>query len=226
MRKKNNDKIKIFLFIGAILLALCVVVFGLSKVKVDEFHKAAVIFVVDASASNQKKLPGQTAVLKQLCSMLDPEDQIKILRVSENSYLIYEGSPQSTSEIRKAMKKFTQYDKNEYGTAYGLSLKKAFNHALNLYKDGYIPSVVVIGDLADEGNPENQINWNTFPSDVAQMVKETDGKFAMMFLYASPEKLDYVKEKLNPVLGEKKLIIGNETAASRVLSRFLEAIGR
>lgn len=225
-KKRNNDKLKIILFISAIVIVLLAVAFGISKIKVDDFHKASVIFVVDASASNQKDLPKQTAVLKQLCSMLDPDDQIKILRVSESSYIIYEGSPQSTSEIRKAMKKFTQYDKHEYGTAYGLSLKKAFNHSLNLYKEGYIPSVVVIGDLADEGNPAYQINWNTFPSDVSQMVKETDGKFSMMFLYASPEKLDFVKEKLNPVLGEQKLIIGNETAAARVLSRFLAAIGR
>ncbi len=48
----------------------------------------------------------------------------------------------------------------------------------------------------------------------------------MMFLYASPAKLDYVKEKLGPVLGEDKLIIGNKTGAARVLSKFLGAIGR
>lgn len=35
--------------------------------------------------------------------MLDPEDNIKILRVSEDSYLIYEGSPQSSAEVRKSM---------------------------------------------------------------------------------------------------------------------------
>ena len=80
--------------------------------------------------------------------MLDPEDNIKILRVSEDSYLIYEGSPQSSAEVRKSMEKFTQINSKEYGTAYGLSLKKAFNHAINMKKDGYVPAVVVIGDLA------------------------------------------------------------------------------
>lgn len=57
--------------------------------------------------------------------MLDPEDNIKILRVSEDSYLIYEGSPQSSAEVRKSMEKFTQINSKEYGTAYGLSLKKS-----------------------------------------------------------------------------------------------------
>ena len=97
-RKSGNGQLKILLFIGAIILAVGLAIFGLSKIKVDEFHKASVIFIVDSSASNAKELPEQTATLKQLCSMLDPEDQIKILRVSESSYLIYEGSPQSSSE--------------------------------------------------------------------------------------------------------------------------------
>ena len=221
-----NNTIKIILFSGALLVALVLGMIGLSKVKVDDFHKAAVIFVVDSSASNIKDLPAQTRVLKQLCSMLDPEDHIKILRVSEKSYTIYEGSPQSSSEIRKSMDKFTKFDEKEYGTAYGLSMKKAFSHALNLYKDDYVPAVVVMGDLENEGAIENQIDWNTFPKDVEDMKNQTNGKFSMMFLYAAPEKLDFVKEKLTPVLGEDKLIIGTETTAHRVLSKFLAAIGR
>ena len=221
-----NNRIKIIIFTIFVLFLIILAGFGLSKVKVDDFHRAAVIFVVDSSASNMKDLPAQTRVLKQLCSMLDPEDHIKILRVSEKSYIIYEGSPQSSSEIRKSMDKFTKLDNKEYGTAYGLSLKKAFSHALNLYKDDYVPAVVVMGDLENEGAIENQIDWNTFPSEVEEMKQQTDGKFSMMFLYASPEKLDYVKEKLTPVLGEGKLIIGSETTAHRVLSKFLAAIGR
>lgn len=225
-RKSSNGQLKILLFVGAIFLALALTVFGLSKVKVDEFHKASVIFIVDSSASNAKELPEQTATLKQLCSMLDPEDHIKILRVSEKSYIIYEGSPQSTSEIRKSLKEFTKIDGDEYGTAYGLAIQKAFTHSENLYKNGYIPAIVVMGDLENEGKLENQIHWDTFPSEVAQVKKNTGDKLAMMFLYASPAKLDYVKEKLGPVLGEGKLIIGNKTGAARQLSKFLEAIGR
>ena len=156
----NTFKIIIFSAICFVLLGLSIL--GLSKLKVDDFHKAAVIFVVDSSASNQKRLPKQKMIIRQLCSMLDPEDNIKILRVSEDSYLIYEGSPQSSAEVRKSMEKFTQINSKEYGTAYGLSLKKAFNHAINMKKDGYVPAVVVIGDLENEGASSKQINWNTF----------------------------------------------------------------
>ena len=49
---------------------------------------------------------------------------------------------------------------------------------------------------------------------------------AMMFVWAPPEKLDLVKTKLNPVLGEKKLVVANETNVDRANRRFLEAIGR
>ena len=52
-----NNKIKIILFVITALFVLIVSAFGLSKVKVDDFHKAAIVFVVDASASNQKELP-------------------------------------------------------------------------------------------------------------------------------------------------------------------------
>lgn len=220
-----NNTIKIILFGILFLLAVCGAIFGLSKLKVDDFHKSAVIFVVDASASNQKDLPAQKMLIRQLCSMLDPEDHIKILRVSEDSYLIYEGSPQSSAEVRKSMEKFTQFDAKEYGTAYGLSMKKAFTHALNMKNEGYIPAVVVLGDLENEGDVSKQINWDTFPDDVNNMKNEADN-FTMMFLFASPAKLDMVKEKLSPVLGETHLIIGSETTSNKSLRNFLNAIGR
>ena len=220
-----NNMIKIIAF-GLVFLGMIGLgIWGLSKLKVDDFHKAAVIFVVDSSASNLANLPKEKMMIRQLCSMLDPEDQIKILRVSEDSYLIYEGSPQSSSDIRKSMEKFTQYDAKEYGTAYGLALEKAFNHAMNMNKEGYIPAVVVIGDLENEGDVNKQINWDEFPKNVMN-VKNQSEDFAMMFMFAAPEKLDMVKEKLGPVLGENKLIIGNEITTNKSLRRFLNAIGR
>lgn len=220
-----NNTFKIIIFAVCFLIVIGLGIFGLSNLKVDDFHKAAVIFVVDSSASNQKQLPEQKRVLRQLCSMLDPEDHIKILRVSEDSYIIYEGSPQSSAEVRKSMEKFTQLDTKEYGTAYGQSIEKAFNHALNMKKEGYIPAVVVIGDLENEGDTDKQINWDTLPNEVTQ-IKQQTGNFTMMFLFAAPEKLDFVKEKLSPVLGETNLIIATETTSNKALRRFLTAIGR
>ena len=98
-----NNTFKIILFAATFLIMIGLGIFGLSNLKVDDFHKAAIVFVVDSSASNQKNLPAQKMLIRQLCSMLDPEDHIKILRVSEDSYLIYEGSPQSSADVRKSM---------------------------------------------------------------------------------------------------------------------------
>ena len=217
--------IKILIFCILLLLTFTLAIFGISKIKVDDFHKAAVVFIVDASASNQSQLTEQLKTLKQLCAMLDPEDHIKILRVSEDSYLIYEGSPQSSSEIRKSMEEFTKFDSKEYGTAYGLSLTKSFKHAINMHKEGYIPSVVVIGDLENEGDTSKQVNWDLLPQEV-QKVKNQTNEFTMMFLYANPDKLDFVKEKLTPVLGENNLVIGTSTTANKSIRKFLTAIGR
>jgi len=198
---------------------------GLKNIKVDDFHKSAIIFVVDSSASNQKNLPEQVRYMKSLCSILDPEDEIKILKVSESSYLIYEGSPANTKGITKAVEAFTQYNSKDYGTAYGEAIKKAFDHCLTMKKEGYVPAVVIIGDLENEGAIEKQINWETLPQNVKK-VQEYIPEISMMFVYAHPEKLDMVKTKLGPVLGEKKLLVANETGLDKINRRFLEAIGR
>ena len=215
--------------LGILILGIAIIgklIFVLAKnIKVDEFHKSAVIFVVDSSASNQSKLSEQIKYLKSLCSILDPEDEVKILKVSQKAYLIYEGTPSDSMGITKAVTEFTKYDKNDYGTAYGEGLKKAFSHALTMEKEGYVPAIVVIGDLANEGDVSKQINWEVLPKNVESVLQYAPD-LAMMFVYAHPERLDMVKELLNPVLGEKKLIVANEQNAQKAQRRFLEAIGR
>ena len=218
------------LIISGLLILACAIVIkllyiGLKNVKIDEFHPAAVIFVVDSSASNQAKLDEEKDYLKSICAILDPVDVIKILKVSESSYLIYEGAPTDSSAINKTLGEFTKYDSEEYGTAYGEALKKAFEHALNMKKEGYVPSIVVIGDLENEGDISKQIDWDKLPQNV-QNVKKYIPEISMMFAYAHPEKLDLVKTKLTPVLGEKKLIVINEKSTSKSQRKLLEAIGR
>ena len=198
---------------------------GLTKIKVDNFKPAAVMFVLDSSASNQKDLPEQKKLLRQICNLLDPEDKIKIIRVSEDAYLIYEGAPFNGSNINKVMNAFTAYDEKDYGTAYGSGLKKALNYSVEMKKLGYMPAVVVIGDLENEGDTDKQINWNTLPAEVKK-VKATAPDLAMMFLYAHPEKLDQVKETLLPVLGEVKLIVSPKQNCDRAIRQFIHALER
>ena len=198
---------------------------GLTKIKVDNFKPAAVMFVLDSSASNQKDLPEQKKLLRQICNLLDPEDKIKIIRVSEDAYLIYEGAPFNGSNINKVMNAFTAYDEKDYGTAYGSGLKKALNYSVEMKKLGYMPAVVVIGDLENEGDTDKQINWNTLPSEIKQ-VKASAPDLAMMFLYAHPEKLDQVKETLLPVLGEVKLIVSPKQNCDRAIRQFIHALER
>ena len=217
------------IILGIVIVAAIVVIgllfAGLRKVKVDNFKPAAVMFVIDSSASNQKELPEQKKLLKQICNLLDPEDLIKIIRVSEDAYLIYEGAPFNGSNIDKVMNEFTKYDSKDYGTAYGTGLKKAFNYSRQMKKSGYIPSVVVIGDLENEGTVGKQINWNTLPNDVENLQK-TAPEFSMMFLYAHPAKLDLVKETLSPVLGENKLIISPKQNCDKAIRQYLHALDR
>lgn len=215
--------------LGIVILLTCVVVkllwAGVKNIKVDDFHPSAVMFVVDSSASNQAKLAEQKKFLKQICAQLDPEDQIKIIKVSQDAYIIYEGSPQNTSGITKSMEAFTKYAPDDTGTAYGEGLKKALSYALSMKKEGFVPAVVVIGDLENEGASEKQIDWNTLPQNIKN-VKTYAPDIVMMFLYAHPQKLDMVKEKLNYILGEDKLIVAPEQNVDKSLRKFITAIGR
>lgn len=223
--KLNKKLITIGLLILVFSVAIKFIWTGLRKIKVDDFHPSAVIFLIDSSASNQKALNDQKKTLKQICNLLDPEDQIKILRVSQDAYLIYEGGPMDGSTIQKSLDAFTKFDAKDYGTAYGEGLKKAFQHVLTMQKEGYNPAVVVIGDLENEGNAEKQINWETLPENV-QNVQKYAPNLAMMFLYAHPAKLDLVKEKLGPILGESKLIVAPEQNIDKSVRKFLNALGR
>lgn len=223
--KLDKKLITLGLIILVMSVALKFIWTGVKRIKIDDFHPSAVIFLIDSSASNQKELTNQKKTLKQICNLLDPEDQVKILRVSEDAYLIYEGSPMNGSTITKSIDAFTKYDEKDYGTAYGEALKKAFSHALNMKKDGYVPAIVVIGDLENEGAVEKQINWDTLPKNVEEAQKYAP-ELSMMFLYAHPSKLDLVKEKLSPVLGEKKLIIAPEQNVDKSIRKFLNALGR
>lgn len=220
---------KKLIILGFIILAACflgkLLWTGLKNIKVDEFHPTSVIFIVDSSASNQKNLPNQVKYLKSLCSLLDPEDHIKILKTSQNAYLIYEGSPMDTASISKAVEAFTKLDKKDYGTAYGEAMKKAVTHSLTMYKEGYTPAIVIIGDLENEGAIEKQINWDTLPGNI-EKAKENMPELTLMFAFAHPEKLDMVKEKLGPILGEKHLLIATEQVVYKISTKFLSAIGR
>lgn len=197
---------------------------GLKNIKIDEFHPASIIFVIESSSTKQLETSKEIQYLRNLCSTLDPEDTIKIINASDSAYLIYEGSPSDASTINDTLNKFARNNKN-YNTAYSQAIKKAFEHALTMKKEDYVPSIVVIGDLESNGNASKDINWDVLPKNV-EKVKQYIPEISMMFVYAHPEKLDMVKSKLNPVLGEKKLIIVNEQAVNKSQRRLLEAIGR
>lgn len=215
--------------IGIIILVFSVIVksayVGFSSLELEEFRPVAAIFMLDISASNQSKLYKQKLYVSQLCSSLDSEDKVKILVISQDANLIYEGSPQNGSAIRKSMDKYTQFDAAAWGTAYGTAIKKGMQHALTMQREGYIPALIVIGDLENEGDINGQINWNTLPANVRK-VKNYCPELSMSFLYADPAKLDFVKEKLVPVLGEEKLVIATEEMMDKAKRTIMAAMGR
>ena len=221
----NKKLIILGIVILAVSLAGKLVWKGLRSIKVDDFKPAAVIFIMDSSASNQKELPAQKKLVRQICNMLDPEDKIKIVRVSEDAYLIYEGAPFNGSNINKVMNEFTKYDKKDYGTAYGIGMQKAITYANDMNKNGYLPAIVTIGDLENEGQSAKQINWTTLPNDIKRL-QQSAPDLAMMFLYAHPSKLDLVKDKLGPILGENKLIISPKQNCDKAIRQFVHALDR
>ena len=104
-------------------------------------------------------------------------------------------------------------------------IKKALGYCLTMKKEGYRPSVIVIGDLANQGTLSKQLKWETLPQNIKNVQKYIP-ELVMMFVYTPPEKMDLVKTKLAPVLGETKLIVANEAMVEKSGRRFIKAIGR
>lgn len=215
------------IIIGFAILVVSIfikLVFVLAKnIKVGDFHKTSVTFIIESSANNRNKLPSQIKYIKSLCSILDPEDMVKIIKTEKSAYLIYEGSAGDGSNISSALQKYTNDITNE--TSYGEAIKKAVDYSLTMKKDDYNTAIVVLGTLEEFGDASKQINWDILPDNIKKTKKYLP-EIAMMFVYAEPEKLDFIKTKLNPVLGENKLIIANEVNIDKVNYRFLKAIGR
>ena len=75
----------VLIFIGCVVLKF--IWAGIKNMPIADFHPAAVMFVVDSSASNRSKLPEQKRFLRQICAQLDPDDQIKIIKALNHWHL-------------------------------------------------------------------------------------------------------------------------------------------
>lgn len=213
------------LLLPIIVFALKLVAVGMSKVNLSEFKPVCAIFLLDVSASNRELLWNQQQTILKIGKKLDSEDHAKIYVVTEDAYEVYDGAPHKTIAMRDAMNKRSEYDSKAYGTAYGTALKKAIGDALRYKAEGYTPAIIILGDLENEGAINKQINWNTLPKNITKTL-EYIPDLSLTFLYAHPQKLDEVKQRLVPVLGDDHLIIASEENVEHSLRKFASAVGR
>lgn len=210
----------LFLIISVILYAVIV---AIKNIDIDDFKPAAIVFIIDSSESNKGNIESQKTFIKNFCKTLDTEDKIKIIRFSQDAYLIYEGSPQNSSAITKSLNLYT--NKEHELSLISDAAKTAVSHCLEMQKNGYTPVIVILSDLEDGVNALKKFNWDTLPKNI-QRTKKYIPDLTMAFLFAHPAKLDYVKENLNPVLGETHLIISTEETVDKVPGKIFKAIGR
>ncbi len=201
-----------------------------SGVQLGEFRPVCAIFLLDVSASNRNLLYKEQQTVLRLAKRLDSEDHARIYVVTQDAYEIYDGFPNKLVAMRTAMEKNSKFDANAYGTAYGLAIKKAVGDALRYKAEGYTPAIVVLGDLENEGAVDKQINWNTFPKNLQNTLKYIPD-LSLTFLYAHPQKLDFVRQALLPAITdsnakESQLIIASEENVDIATRKFTAAVGR
>ena len=196
---------------------ICGVFAMFKNFSIDDFKPAFIAILLDSTTENTK-LEDQKKFIKQFCSTLDPDDKI-----SGDSYLIYEGSPQNINEIKKSLDVHTKDIKNPHGLTYDKAIKKAVQHCLVMKKDGYTPAIVLIGDIEKGG--EALIDWKTLPQNLKNTIKYMP-EFSMSFLWAEPKGLDTAKLKLAPILGENQLIVSTDLTVDRAPRKILKALGR
>ncbi len=208
-----------------VVIVLKFVIIGMSKVEFSEFKPVCAIFLLDVSASNREMLWSQQQTILKIGKKLDSEDHAKIYVVTEDAYEVYDGAPHKTIAMRQAMNKRSEFDSKAYGTAYGVALKKAIGDALRYKADGYTPAIIVLGDLENEGAIDKQINWDILPKNLQKTLQYIPD-LSLTFLYAHPEKLDAVKQKLVSVMGEKQLVMASEENVDLAVRKFSTAVGR
>lgn len=200
-------------------------VVAMSKVELSEFQPVCAIFLLDVSASNRELMYDQQQTILKMGKKMDSEDHAKIYVVTEDAYEVYDGPPHKTIAMRQAMNKRSEFDSKAYGTAYGTALKKAIGDALRYKAMGYTPAIIVLGDLENEGAINKQINWNILPKNIKKTL-EYIPELSLTFLYAHPQKLDEVKQRLVPVMGDKQLIIATQENVDLAVRKFSTALGR
>lgn len=198
---------------------------GISGIEPGEFKPVVAIFLLDVSASNRELLWMEQQTVLKMSKKLDSEDHAKIYVVTEDAYEVYDGAPNKLTAMRQSMFRRSEFDSKAYGTAYGTALKKAVGDALRYKAEGYTPAIVVLGDLANEGAVNKQINWATLPKNIEKTLKYIPD-LSLTFLYAHPQKLDEVKQALVPVMKEKQLIFASEENVDLALRKFATAVGR
>ena len=213
-----------------IMLPLAIFIFkliaiGISNIKLGEFKPVVAIFLLDVSASNRNLLYQEQQCILRMAKRLDSEDHARIYVVTQDAYEVYDGNPHKLSAMREAMNRRSVFDDTAYGTAYGTALKKAVGDALRYKSDGYIPAIIILGDLENEGAINKQINWNTLPKNIQNTLKYVPD-LSLTFLYAHPQKLDEVRQTLIPVMKENKLIIASEENVEQGMRKFSKAVGR
>lgn len=213
------------ILLALVVLVLKLVVVGMSKVELSEFKPVCAIFLLDVSASNREMLWNQQQTILKIGKKLDSEDHAKIYVVTEDAYEVYDGAPHKTIAMRQAMNKRSEFDSKAYGTAYGVALKKAVGDALRYKAEGYTPAIIVLGDLENEGAIDKQINWDILPKNLQKTLQYIP-ELSLTFLYAHPEKLDAVKQRLIAVMGEKQLIMASEENVDLAVRKFSTAVGR
>ena len=214
-----------FFLLVTVVIVLKFVIIGMSKVEFSEFKPVCAIFLLDVSASNREMLWSQQQTILKIGKKLDSEDHAKIYVVTEDAYEVYDGAPHKTIAMRQAMNKRSEFDSKAYGTAYGVALKKAIGDALRYKADGYTPAIIVLGDLENEGAIDKQINWDILPKNLQKTLQYIPD-LSLTFLYAHPEKLDAVKQKLVSVMGEKQLVMASEENVDLAVRKFSTAVGR
>ena len=198
---------------------------GISNIKLGEFKPVVAIFLLDVSASNRTLLDAEKQCILRMAKRLDSEDHARIYVVTQDAYEVYDGGPHKLMAMRESMNRRSEFDDAAYGTAYGTTLKKAVGDALRYKAEGYVPAIIVLGDLENEGAINKQINWNTLPKNIQNTLKYVPD-LSLTFLYAHPQKLDEVRQTLIKVMEEDKLIIASEENVEQGMRKFSKAVGR
>ena len=187
----------------------------------------AAIFVLDCSASARALRKPAAQIVLEAARSLDPvRDRITIYRLADDVVPLLPSSRPSLRTVSAALERYAGIDAHDgRGTAYGRALDAAIGEAELAHREGFAPTVAVLGDGADEPTRAEPLARKAQALTAAsRRLARSDLHLALLLM--PPKALAHFQPLWRDVAPDRVLAMTDATPISEVAIDLMQLMGR